>query len=315
MSNFSTYFPIPSSGGSGIPINGYFPFIVSSTGVPTGYDSTTGLYTHPDGTFWLKSGFRINSLSTLYPSATGVIGYGYDNFTFATTQEANGVAFDGTDYFIVNNNTDTVRQYTSAGVFITSFSVTSQAPSPKYAAFDGTNLWVGNGTVGNVKAYAYTTAGVYTGTSIDLAASPLNWTNLQGMAYDGTNLVFISVNNNEIATFTTAGVYVSNSSITTPSSSNGMAYDGTNFWVVRSSPRTVDEMTPAGVLTGNSFDISIEIPTQTPMGIGYNSTTSQLVVASSGGDAVFAYKYGKVVGDSTARTDTDSAQPLFVRIG
>ena len=218
MSNFSQYFPIGSSGGGGgIPINGYFPFTVSSTGDPTGYDSTTGLYTHPDGTFWLKSGFRINSLSTLYPSATGVIGYGYDNFTFATTYEANGVAFDGTDYFIVSDQTNTVRQYTSAGVFITSFSTISQTPSPKYAAFDGTNLWVSSGFVGNVQAYAYTTAGVYTGININLNASPLNWSNLQGMAYDGTNLVFISTNNNEIATFTTAGVYVSNSSITTPS--------------------------------------------------------------------------------------------------
>jgi hypothetical protein len=313
MSDFTDFFPVSggSGVGSGIPINGYFPFIVSSTGDPTGYNSTTGLYTHPDGTFWLKSGFRINSLSTLYPSATGVIGYGYDNFTFATTYETNGVAFDGTDYFIVSDQTNTVRQYTSAGVFITSFSVNSQASNPKYATFDGTNLWV----TGNVRAYAYTTAGVYTGTSINLTASPLNWANLQGMAYDGTNLVFISTNNNEIATFTTAGVYVSNSSITTPSSANGMTYDGTNFWVVRSSLRTVDEMTPAGVLTGNSFNISIEIPSQTPMGIEYNSTISQLVVGSSGGDAVFAYKYGKVVGDPTARTDTDSAQPLFVRIG
>jgi hypothetical protein len=144
MSNFSSYFPVPSSGGGGIPINGYFPFLVNTS--TTGYDNATGLYTHPDGTFWLKTGFQINAAATVYPDAAGVIGYAYNNFTFATTRSSVGVATDGTNYYIVSDDNDTVRIYDSSLTFVSSFSVAGQIAAPQYITFDGTNLWVGSGS-------------------------------------------------------------------------------------------------------------------------------------------------------------------------
>ena len=44
---------------TGLPVNTYESFNVSATGNPTGYDATTGLYTHPNGDYWLKTGSTI----------------------------------------------------------------------------------------------------------------------------------------------------------------------------------------------------------------------------------------------------------------
>ena len=55
MSNFSTYFPIPSSGGGSALTNTYSSFHVTST--TAGYDPSTGIYNHPEGGVFLQTGF------------------------------------------------------------------------------------------------------------------------------------------------------------------------------------------------------------------------------------------------------------------
>jgi len=67
MGNFSTYFPIPSSGGGGGALtNTYASFHVTST--TPGYDPSTGIYNHPEGGVFLQTGF-LSSDATTYPNA------------------------------------------------------------------------------------------------------------------------------------------------------------------------------------------------------------------------------------------------------
>ena len=66
MSNFSTYFPIPSSGGGSALTNTYASFHVTST--TAGYDPSTGIYNHPEGGVFLQTGF-LSSDTTTYPNA------------------------------------------------------------------------------------------------------------------------------------------------------------------------------------------------------------------------------------------------------
>jgi hypothetical protein len=68
MSSYSDFFGAASAGG-GAPINSFAGFLVSATDNPTGYNATTGLYTSPDGTYWLKTGLLITDTGS-YPNAT-----------------------------------------------------------------------------------------------------------------------------------------------------------------------------------------------------------------------------------------------------
>src|SRR5210317_2115562 len=67
MSSYSDFFGAASSGG-GVPINTFTGLYVKATDNPTGYNATTGLYTSPDGTYWLRTGFQLTDTGS-YPNA------------------------------------------------------------------------------------------------------------------------------------------------------------------------------------------------------------------------------------------------------
>ena len=313
MSDFTDFFPVSggSGVGSGIPINGYFPFIVSSTGVPTGYDSTTGLYTHPDGTFWVKTGNTILGQPSDYPNATGPT-----LFTSPLNWSAASQGTDfrstgwtgGTNVWALDFATNAAYEYTSAGVYTgTSFSTNSETSDPTSLVSDGSFYYLqGNNTI-----FKYTTAGVYTGTSFNLSTLT-GVTGFFDLTYDGTNLWAQTTSTKIAYEITTAGVYTGNnftaSELTT--SANGLTWDGTHFWA-SSNSRIMYQYTSAGVYTG----LSLSSLNSSPSGLTSNQDGSFYVASRQGSNQIFEWTNDAVFGDSTARTDTDSAQPLFVRIG
>ena len=311
MSNFSTYFPIPSSGGGGgIPINGYFPFIVSSTGIPTGYDSTTGLYTHPDGTFWVKTGNTVLGQPSDYPNATGPTLFTSPlNFSAASQ----GMDFrstgwtGGTNVWALDFASDAAYEYTSAGVYTgTSFSTNNETGEPTSLVSDGSFYYL----QGSNKIFKYTTAGVYTGTSFDLSTL-IDYFGYFDLTYDGTNLWAQSINKTAYE-ITTSGVYTGNNFTASEltQAANGLTWDGTHFWA-SSNARIMYQYTSAGVYTGLSYS-SLN---SSPSGLTSTQDGSFYVASRQGANQIFEWVNNAVFGDSTARTDTDSAQPLFVRIG
>lgn len=72
MSNYSTFFPTGgvSGSGSGIPINGFLPILVSATGNPYGYDELTGVLEFDSGETLLKTGNTLLASASEYPNAT-----------------------------------------------------------------------------------------------------------------------------------------------------------------------------------------------------------------------------------------------------
>jgi len=71
---------------TGLPVNSYTSFYVNTTGNPTGYNSATGLYIHPNGDQWLKTGKTIIDAAGNYPAATlGTFGYTGRQNTAATS--------------------------------------------------------------------------------------------------------------------------------------------------------------------------------------------------------------------------------------
>jgi len=304
MNNFSTYFPIPSSGG-GIPINGYFPFTVSSTGT-TGYNATTGLYTHPDGTFWLRSGFTKIDTAGDYPEATissGTWAYNsVDDFTIATNTD--GVAYDGTFYYMITSG-GVVNQYntsfTATGV---TFTTVSDATGIVY---EGGNFFILRKSDRTV--YKYNTSGVFQ----------------SSLSVGGNDVFAITALNGIICVLQRPGAaitadiakvnpttmaYLGSTTLAGHTSiigNGGWFSDGVYLWTQQST--VVKAWGIDGVYSGLSF---------TPTGSPRNGQIGHDGNVYSDTKSTTIHKFTAVagsVGDTTARTDTDSAQPLFVRIG
>ena len=317
MSDFTDFFPVSggSGVGSGIPINGYFPFLTTVpnnlTG-PPGYNSTTGLYTHPDGTYWIKSGNTINSPDGTYPSAIGSPGSLYSGvqFTMPFANRKDMCQFGAN--FLILDSTDTLTEYTTLGVATGfSFSVNPQAPQVQSVTFDGTNIWVND--ISNKSVFKYTSLGVYTGFSFSTATQ-----GNQSLAItSGNGNIYVHINNSNIFEYTSAGVYTGfNFSTSTQFASYpaSLDFDGTTFTALESSsPYNVYTYTSAGVYTGFNFYTP---PASGATGIVYDGTYYWIL--SNGDQKVYQFDVTLAStsnGDPVARTDTDTSQPLFVRVG
>jgi hypothetical protein len=314
MSDFTDFFPVSggSGVGSGIPINGYFPFIVSATGNPTGYDSTTGLYTHPDGTFWIKSGNVIKGDD--YPDAN-VGGYQLDG-TVATlgTNGTRGGEFKDGDLYVCNG-TANIYRYTTAGVLVATISLQAGTVANDIA-WDGTNWWVANGT-SFAQRYSEATANVFTFVDTGNIQTPIGQGNLEGLGYDGTSIIAQFVTDKRVwyinNTFGYGGTTYGPSGATASHlNKRGAAFDGTNYmvgrtvspWEVSTFDRSANNIVYAGPGAGNTAINGV-------MSEGFSQTAFW---ATNNANPGTWYRYSKAAGDSTARTDTDSAQPLFVRL-
>ena len=318
MSNFSQYFPASSGGGSGgIPINGYTPFLVEFTGQPSGYNSTTGLYTHPDGTYWMESGKTIAASTSNYPDATSVSTYSYptsgvafENFDVSGAGiNFGGITTDGTNFYVVSQ-TRTVKVYNSAGVFQSNLFSWGTNPINGSAAdlvYDGTFLWtLDQGGI----AIQYTLAGVATGLSITNAAIGTG----RSITADGTN-IYVMDNSARVNTYNSTTGVQQGTTITLNANGTdwrGIVYEATGFLLVLADGNdTYYRYTIAGLDTGDSFAVPAGVGSR-PRG-GFSVSAGIWLIGDNNTDAYLISKTS-VIGDATARTDTDTAQPLFTRI-
>ena len=324
MSNYSDFFGVGSSGGGGgIPINSYTPFSVITTNNPTGYDATTGLYTHPDGTFWLQTGDQLAGVSSTYPDATYNVnvptGATYTGFNFTVGGAVYSLEYKTDNGNIMINTTE----YTTAGV-ATGFSITQVAggtrnigysvTNQKYFglsnnAFSGTYLVYEYDSAGNATGFSFDTAtqAALAGATFDFALTVSSNENIY-VAYGGANPAYVFE-------YSQAGVYTGFNFTLSNNFPRGIHHDGVNTWVQGSSNFF-------GIYDGSGTFVS-NITTTSPntfeYGITYDEANNFFYNGSVvGADPVFQFTLagspGKLVGDPTARTDTDTSQPLFIRL-
>ena len=335
MSNFSQYFPASSGGGSGgTPINGYTPFLVTGTGNPSGYDATTGLYTHPDGTFWLKTGNTLssNTITTTYPNTTVSTPGSWSvttNFQLQPgtyTRDRKMWLYNSatSQYFQANRgagNTAAVYQvFNSTGAFVSRINMPfDNSAFYGYVAVlpDATEVFM-NITPYNNGGYGGTTWQDTAGNTYPLP-SGITWNNIGFTAATQTDLYGlggVSLYVTNIATSTA-------STITLSKALSTLQWDGT-------------DNTMYGFDNTNNFYCSVDLTTGVvtnvvDLTVG-TIASGAAVVAHKAGDLTTFYitdttvlaqttvtydgytKSNDAIGDSTARTNTDSAQPLFTRI-
>lgn len=382
MSDFTDFFPAGGGNGiagGGIPINGYFPMIVGATGT-TGYDQGTGLYTHPDGTFWAITGKSIaySVPDNTYPNATGATAFpantqirsfsptlsdspigggaslnsapagfgikqdpnnrGLFNNIWAFANGTATVAAYGTDsiFEFVWNNSPTIagNNWEFTGNTINVVAQVGNAAFTSRGCHDGTNIVACGATntpTSNVSnLFLYTTAGTYTGTTTNVFADyPVLFGSgaaISGIDSDGTNIYAVfsagatdvrmatydkSLNTVRILNLTTTASIPTGTTIQEISVDlSGSAYltggsAGTTLYKINLTTGAAESFTQNPTALVSRI---IYLPTE-------GSGGEKWILSNGSGIGTSNWSVAtRTVGDATARTDTDSAQPLFVRI-
>jgi len=290
--------------GTGLPVNTYESFEVGVTGNPSGYNATTGLYTHPNGDYWLKTGNTITgaTVGTTYPDAYQInalpTGATYTGFSFTVGTSPTGIVGFGGNFYVVERSANLLKEYNSTGV-ATGFSF-SQA-NDAGVHYDGTNF-VFNGSTNVVQ---YDAAGVATGFTF-ASGQAGQW----GITSNGSN--YFVAQGNTVRGFDLAGT-ATGFTFTAPTQAEGLSFDGSYFWTSNESAGRVYASTATGANTGFSFSTATNAPD--PAGVWSNGTN--IYVTDNNLRKVFEYAFvgaGKTVGDAAAKTDTDSGQPLFIKL-
>jgi hypothetical protein len=255
-------------------------------------DDVDGVHTAANGDTWLKTG-AVETNVGLYPDAkrsfpaalqTGGV---YTTGTFSTTAlniNPQGITWDGTHFYIIENTNKRIYKYTAAGVYTnTSFFVGNQVTIAYDVTWDGTNFWVpgGNGSV-----FQYDSSGTYTGFSFVVSTQESSAT---GITFDGTNLWVIGTAADTAFEYALDGVYTSNNFLVSGQSTSpqGITWDGHYFYVCGSAG--VWRYDKDGVYVGNTINTTTQ-GTST-VGIVFNGTNLWTVDAINDG----AYEYSGYV--------------------
>jgi hypothetical protein len=318
MSNYSTFFPTGgvSGSGSGIPVNGFSPILVSATGNPSGYDELTGVLKFDSGERLLKTGNTLQAASAEYPDAT------FSSEVYDTP----AVVFDyGAAGFIVN---DTGVCRAINGVDFVFYGRNPVYPNYILQALDPTGQPVGPssdvGPLNNdrgicsdgVNYYMINTADngvnitVFDGTTMQIINSFPNGASgffANGIAYNTLTGNLLLTDSNRKLEITTAGVIISDylganvggrSWCYDESSNRYMFFDGNTFVFTNSDATANVQSIPS--LSSNMHNGFIE------NGNIYFSTTADKNLYLSLPQRVF--------GTTQAYIDMGSGQPLFLRI-
>ena len=187
-------------------------------------------------------------------ATSGTVGTLLESFAVPEANSMSGLAFDGTNFWLNGQNSNTVYQLDSAGNLLSSFS--GPGTSPTGLTFDGTNLWLVDRDMNMI--YELDTAG----NLLSSFATP--GTDSRGLTFDGTDLWLIEGNGSLIYQLTTSGAVVSN--IPWPDDYlRGITWDGTNLWVADQNDQLIHEVSTTGTHLS-----SIAAPATAPAGITFD---------------------------------------------
>lgn len=303
--------------GTGLPVNTYESFSVTSTGNPTGYNTTTGLYTHPNGDYWLKTGNTLVGVSSTYPDANvnyQILTQLEVSSTFSTTFVTRGLARTSTNWYALEQTTGAVREYTvdattgnlsgGGGIVFTSYANMQAMTS------NGTTLLIPSSTTNLVER---TTSGGSTGFSFSVSAQG---SSILGLGYyddgaDGVYIVYTS-SSGTVATYNAVTGVATGFSFSGGGTREGCAFDGNNYYVMgeqAGAPTTQYDL--QGVSTG--YSVNLVSSANGGASLQYYNGYFFCMVAGAYNMSVGRVAFGGI-GDGTARTDTDTTKPLFVKI-
>jgi hypothetical protein len=336
--------------GTGLPVNTYESFNVSTTGNPTGYDATTGLYTHPNGDYWLKTGKILSGTNaSTYPDAT------LGGATPVATTRVVPLAYDTSGqacYIDGSNGVYAVQHYGPTSTRIAEYSFATGGATGKVI---DTNTQFPNG------------AGTTGGISYDSSANVVWSFYRYNVVSSATELKLASYNYTTGANLTNQTIYRAPSVSTANNIPFGISkINNTPEYVIYSKQNGTEMMQVWNMSTGSAVLVStvntslyastyyyltesanankimlwkydagkfVEFETTNFTATGVETSPVSSFINSYGSYAFYnnlnavtnnavpwpsSYQaewiLGSYIGDQTVRTDTDTTKPLFVKL-
>ncbi len=166
-------------------------------------------------------------------------------------QYPNGLAWDGTNLWLLGGYYDGFYKMTTGGSVLSQFKPAEPGgANANGATFDGTNLWCMflSSTSNPGEVYEYTTSGSY------LSQFTCPGTYDIGLTWDGANLWMSCRGNNTIYKLSASGAVLSSFSI--PYGGVGdMAWNGTNLFFNALYSKMIVEVTTSGVIV-DTYDLT-----------------------------------------------------------
>ena len=272
-------------------------------------NNSANVVTLADGRVYLKAGV-IETTQSTYPDAT----YGFlpsERIYLNNSSSPQGVAWDGTNYYVTDGSFDNVNVFNSSGTYQSNWAVGSQDTQPKGIVWDGSYLWVVGSSTDAV--YKYNTSGTYQNVSFSISSQETSPT---GITWDGTHF-WVMGNSDTVYKYNSSGVYqnVSFSVASQDTSPGGITWDGTSFWMVGNNTDAAYKYNSSGVYQNVSFSVSAV--TNEPTGLVWNSTSSELVVLSNQNDSFEKFKEGvgiPALTDSVASYGAELSGTVYTRV-
>ena len=336
MPNLSDFFPAQAATGTGLPVNTHESFYAIGAGNPSGYDATTGLYTHPNGDVWLKTGNTFDDAAGNYPDAATAAGINYNTAegTTGTFTKPSGVANES--YFITQS--DLYWYIVAPGNGGASYGITSVAktgfaqvqqnwrmgsankPAIAVNADDTLTATVDADNSTKIFIRDFTTySGSSFGTTLYTVTIPANGNNKAIVFGSGTTVWYGNEGNGTIYQYdytTNTLLQTLSMGISVPGSGSAWSYLGGTYSYFTSNYGNIYKinMTTGATTVFATFN-AVATSQRNAITPDLNNFTNALWATTSTSNNWAIYnKTGPFVGDSTARTDTDSGQPLFVKI-
>jgi len=187
-----------------------------------------------------------------FPSVTPV-SFAVQTFTVPGAISLWAGVFDGTNFWLVDNGSDTATYVTSSGSVLSSFSV---AEGMSGVTFDGTNLWMSSDGESNL--YVYSTAGTL------LQTYPISNPALS-ITYDGSTF-WVTDNGGNLVQYSNLGVLLN--TYTFSFFAGQVVYAGGNLWAL-DNVNNLQKISLSGVLL-NTYPL----PTQTASSITFDGSST-----------------------------------------
>ena len=216
------------------------------------------------------------------------------DFNLATENSAAyGIAWDGTNFWVVDYPDAKVYAYDSSGVHVPEldFDLATENGHAYGIGWDGTKFWVTD--LDDEKVYAYDSSGVHSpGLDFDLSTDN---SNPYGIGWDGTNFFVVDRNDRKVYAYDSSGVHVPELDFDLRGETvnpNSIAWDGTKFFVVdRNDGRTVYAYDSSGV-HAPGLDFQLAGGNSHAYGIAWDGT--KLWVNDLNDRKVYAYDFERV---------------------
>ncbi len=177
-----------------------------------------------------------------------------------------GIAFDGTNIWTANYNTNNVSRINAATGVGFNFALPAGASRPFGIVFDGTNIWTTNFNSNDVSRIDAATG---VGTNFAL---PAGATNPQGITFDGSNIWTTNFGTRSVSRINAATGVGTDFALPVGVGSSrpqGITFDGANIWTTNRTNASVTRINPA---TGAGTIIALPTGANNVLGIVSDGT-------------------------------------------